>query len=307
MMDRKKGKRKVESKKKIENKEESINDIKNSISSINKNIKNDSNDIEIERIEVDKIENKEISNINKEVKEVSSELKENDEKEDDNNFKLGEIQNKQVKWAVFFMIGIILIVVLFFAIKSNFIDKFDYKGLEFQKTQLGDIRFYSARFPVVSGTGQVIGDYAVNLRNDPRKLNMPINTTTGKIEFTVDRNKYGDVYISLNPFMKICEDSGIAVLTISSFLRDSGLNVKSAVTDKAYARANNLTQRWCDNSVYDTIIIVTDGNETSITEIYPNCYELKFKECEVLQVSEKFILLILEDYAKKFIKKDFGF
>ena len=301
MMNRKKSKRKVESKKEIENKKESINDIENSI---NNSTKNDSKDIEIERIEVDKIENKEISNISK---EVNSDFKENDGKDNVDDFKLEEIQNKQVKWAVFFMIGIILIVVLFFVIKGNFIDRFDYKGLEFQKTQLGELKFYSAKFPIASGTGQVIGDYAVNLRNDPRKLDMPItlNTLTEKIEFSVDRNKYDDVYISLNPFMKICEDSGIAVLAISSFLRDSGLNVKSSVTDKAYAKANNLTQRWCDNSIHDTVIIVTDGNETSITEIYPNCYELKFKECEVLQVSEKFILLILEDYAKRFIKKGF--
>lgn len=300
-MNRKKSKRKIESKKEVENKEGRIKDIE----------KDDSKEIEIEIIEVDKVENKEIDIKNKNINhgnEKSEEEKINEEgnKELDNN--LEEIQNKQVKWAVFFMIGIILIVVLFFVIKSNFIDRFDYKGLEFQKTQLGEIRFYSARFPIVSGTGKVIGDYAVNLRNDPRKLDyITINTTTGKIEFAVDRNKYGDVYISLNPFMEICEDSGIAVLTLSTFLRDSGLNVKSAVTDKAYAKANNLTQRWCTNSGFDTVIIVTNGNETSINEIAPNCYEMSFKECEVLQVSERFILIILEDYAKSFVKKGFGF
>lgn len=299
-MKRKKSKKKVESKKKIENKEKSINDIE----------KDDNKEVEIERIEVDKIENKEINNITNDVNESKKILDNKDvsgdsELEDKN---LEYLQDKQVKWAVFFMVGVILIVVLFFVIKSNFIDRFDYKGLEFQKTQLGEIRFYSARFPIVSGTGKVIGDYAVNLRNDPRKLDyIPINTRTGKIEFALDGKKYGDVYISLNPFMEICEDSGIAVLTLSAFLRESGLNVKSAVTDKAYAKSNNLTQRWCDNSIFDTVIIVTNGNETSINEIYPNCYELKFKECEVLQVSEKFILIILEDYAKNFIKKGFGF
>ena len=239
---------------------------------------------------------------------VSEELKidnskDDNSKEDKEDKELEEIQNKQIKWAVFLMVAIVLIIVVVPFIKSNFIDKFDYKGLVFQKTQLGELIFYSAKFPVVTGTGQVIGDYAVNLRNDPRDLEyIPINVSDGKIEFTLDGNKYGDVYISLNPFMEVCEDSGIALLSLSGFLKDSSLNVKSAVTDKAYARDNNLTQRWCYNSGFDTVILITDGNKTTINEINPNCYELQFNNCEILQVSEKFMLKILEQYASRFQK-----
>ncbi|MEK6872891.1 MAG: hypothetical protein AABW90_02680 [Nanoarchaeota archaeon] len=218
-----------------------------------------------------------------------------------NDKDLEEIQNKQIKMAVFFMIGVILILVLVFFIKGNFIDKFNYKGLVFQKTQLGDIMFYSTRFPVVEVTGQVIGDYAINLRNDPRKLAfISINTTNEKIEFAIDKGKYDPVYISLNPFMKNCEDSGLALLELSGFLKDSGLEVRSSVTDKAYAEANNLIQRWCYNSAFDTVIIITSGNITTINEIAPNCYEIVFKECEILQASERFMLVVLEDYASRF-------
>ena len=227
--------------------------------------------------------------------------------EKENNIDNKEIekkQNKQIGWAVFLMVGIILIIILVPFINNNFINKFNYNGIVFQKTQLGDLIFYSSKFPVVSATGQVMGDYAINLRNDPRDLEyIPLNTSNDKIEFTLDGDKYGDVYISLNPFMKVCEDSGIALLTLSGFLKDSSLNVKSAVTDKAYADVNNLTQRWCHDSGFDTVIIVTDGNETIINEIFPHCYEMKFKDCEILQVSEKFILTILEDYTNQF-KKD---
>ena len=214
------------------------------------------------------------------------------------------IQNQQIKWAVFLMASIVLIIVLVPYIKINFIDKFEYKGLVFQKTKLGEITFYSSKFPIVQGiTGRVLGEYAVNLRNDPRKLEyIPVNTTNRKINFATDVGGYGPVYISLNPFMKTCEDTGIALLTLSGFLRDSGLKVNSAVTDIAYAKANNLTQRWCHNDRFDTVIIYTDGNETSINEINENCYEVKFNNCEVMQATEKLMLTILEEYTSQFKK-----
>ena len=234
--------------------------------------------------------------------EENGDKKENS-KEDfyNKNKEIEEIQNKQIKWAVFLMVGIILIVVLFPFIKNNFIDKFDYKGLVFQKTQLGELIFYSTRFPVVSGTGQVIGDYSINLRNDPRDLEyIPINVTEGRIAFSSDGREYSEVYISLNPFMEVCEDSGIALFTLSGFLADSGLEVKSAVTDKAYARDNNLTQRWCETGHFDTVIVVTEGDQTIINEIQDYCYEIQFKDCEILQATEKFMLIILEEYASRF-------
>lgn len=214
-------------------------------------------------------------------------------------------QNNQIKWAVFLMVGLIAIIVLVPYIKLNYLDRFEHKGLEFQKTKLGDLVFYSTEFPVVSGTGQITGSYSVNLRNDPRELeHIPVNISGDKIEFSVFKEKYGDVYISLYPFMDMCEDSGIALLTLAGFLRDSGLEISSGVTDKAYARDHNQTHKWC--TPFETVIVVadrgiyTEENETSITEIGTNCYELKFKDCEVMQVTEKFMLIILEEYAERF-------
>lgn len=223
-----------------------------------------------------------------------------DEKDNENNLKK---ENRQIMWMMTLMTLIIIIVIMVPYVYNNFINKFDYNGLEFQKTKLGDLVFYSSKFPVVSGTGQVIGDYAVNLRNDPRELDdVIVNVTDNKIQFALEGNKFGTTYISLNPFMKMCEDTVISMAALSGFLGDSGLEVKSAYTDKAYARENNGTHRWCYDSGFDTVIIVTDGNETSITEIAPNCYKISYKDCEILKASERFELLILEEYADRFKK-----
>jgi len=234
------------------------------------------------------------------------------EKKEENTNENKEIvkkQNNQIKWAVFLMLGLIVIIVLVPYIKLNYFDKFNYNGLDFQKTRLGELTFYSAKFPVVSGTGQVIGDYSVNLRKDPRDLEyIPVNISNDNIQFSIDEGKLGDVYISLYPFINMCDgDSLVAMANLAGFLRDSGLEVRSAFTDKAYARDNNQTHKWC--SPFETVFVISDddvfteGNETSITEIGLNCYELKFKDCEVLEVSEKLMLLVLGEYAERFSEK----
>ena len=235
-------------------------------------------------------------------KSDSGDNKQDSEEQAEDDKELEEIQNKQIKWAVVLMAGIILLIIVVPFVKTNFVDKFEYKGLVFQKTQLGDLIFYSSRFPVLSVTGNVIGNYAVNFRKDPRDLeDIPVNLRSDRIDFTLKNSReYGPVYISLNPRMKACEDSGIALLELSGFLRDSGLDVKSAVTDKNYAKENNLIQRWCHNSGFDTVIIITDGNETAINEIAPNCYEIVFNDCRILEGAERFMLSVLEEYARRF-------
>lgn len=210
-------------------------------------------------------------------------------------------QNKQLQWIFFLMIGIVLILLIVPYIMIHFFNTFEYGKLEFQKTKLGDLVFYSTKFPVIGLTGAVVGEYAVNFRNDPRTLDyIPVTILNNTIQFVRDGNKFSPVYITLNPYMKMCEDSVISMAGLSRFLSDSNLNVRSAYSDIEYAKNNNATFRWCDSSQFDTVIVVTDGKETSITEIDPHCYKIQFKDCEILQASEKFQLKILADYAETF-------
>ena len=212
------------------------------------------------------------------------------------------LQNSQMKWIFFLMVGLIIIIVGIPFIITNFINNFDYQGLTFQKTKLGDLTFYSTQFPVMGPTGNAVGTYEVNLRNDPRDLaKIPVTTRDNKIYFAIDRNKYGTAYISLNPFMEMCEgDTVIAMATLSGFLKDSGFAVVPAYTDKAYAAQHGALSRWCHDDGFDTVFVVTDGNETAINELGPSCYELQFKNCEVIDVSERVILSVLEEYARKY-------
>jgi len=212
-----------------------------------------------------------------------------------------EKQNIQVKWAVVLMLALIFIIVAIpFIIRE--VNKFDYIGLEFQKTQLGELIFYSTRFPVVGVQGQVIGNYAINFRSDPRKLEyIPVNIPNSTITFAKNnKGQYNEVFISLNPEMKTCVDNGIALANLAGFLQDSGLDTKSAVTDENYAKDNSLRYATCKSRSADTVITIESGNETKILKSGESCYKIVYKDCEIIPVTEKFTLTILKEYMSHF-------
>jgi len=231
-------------------------------------------------------------------------LKNIDEDKDVQQKELEGKQSKQLLWAVILMLALIIIIIAVPFINHNFINKFEYKGLEFQKTKLGDLIFYSVKFPVIAATGQVTGDYAVNFRIDPRELaKIPARIPNNRITF-IQRSigGYNPVYLTFDPDLKLCEDTSIALMNLAGFLRDSGLEISSASTDQNYSEENDLKHKDCDSSkvASDTIIKISEGNETSVTQLQKNCYEIKFKDCEILEGSERFMLVMLEEYASRF-------
>lgn len=215
-------------------------------------------------------------------------------------------QNKQIMWLVFLMTAIILIIILAPHISYNLFDKFKYNNLEYSKTKVGDIEFFSTKIPLTKtipvtgafiGKDDISGSFDLNLRNDPRKLeyisvNIPNNTVT----FRGDK-----VYITMNTEDEPCDQNVIAAVSITNFLIEfAGKNVIGAVTDINYSKELNIPYIVCENDSYSTVIYLKEGKETRIDKISPTCYELTYENCEILEVSEKFILTILEGYMSYF-------
>lgn len=211
-------------------------------------------------------------------------------------------QNSQVKWAILLMTAVIIIIFLVpFIVRE--MNKFEYIGLEFQKTKLGDIIFYSTRFPVVDIQGAVTGDYSINFRSDPREHEEYILIDVPDREIKFMKNHEGGinpVYLAIDPNMTICDDSAIAMMNLAGFLRHSDLEVRSAVTNSAYAEENNYEFVSCIRNPANTVIKVRGGNQTAIYKTMKNCYEIVFSDCEIIPVAEKFVLLMLEEYMSHF-------
>lgn len=220
---------------------------------------------------------------------------------DESKKNVSKKQNSQVKWAVILMVAVIIIVFLVPFI-ANELNKFEYIGLEFQKTKLGDIFFYSTKFPVVNIQGAIIGDYSINFRSDPRELEyIKVDIPDKTIKFMKNqRGEYNPVYLAIDPNMETCGDSVIAMANLAGFLGNSGLKVKSAVINETYAEENGFQYANCLSNPAETVIRIKSGNETIIYQVMKNCYNIEFKDCEIIPVSEKFTLTILEEYMSHF-------
>ena len=226
-------------------------------------------------------------------------------KEHKDKTSLKKKQNKQILWAVVLMCSLILIIVIVPFIKTNFISKFTYIGLEFQKTQLGDMYFYTTSIPVANNLNEIVGTFSINFRNDPRKLE---DITTKKTTTVPIFKKENIVYISTGKVERNCKEGVPAMLTLAGFLREfAQMNVSAGISDKQFAEEMGFPYITCANTKNNTVIEIIEGSETKITQTSPDCYKLEYANCDVLKVSEKFIFSILEGYMNKFEKKKTSF
>ena len=207
-------------------------------------------------------------------------------------------QSKQILWVIIIMAALLLIVLGTPYVIKNYFNKFVYIKLDFEKTQLGDVRFYSTRIPIANPNGDITGTFSMNFRNDPRELEyIDYEVPNNKVKFKKEKV----IYISLNPDMKTCEDNSIALIAFSSFLQGLGqLNVSSATTYYDFSRDNNLSYKTCENSPDNTVILLDSGEKTEIKRISDRCYSITYNNCEILHATEKFMLIILEDYMTYF-------
>ena len=81
-------------------------------------------------------------------------------------------------------------------------------------------------------------------------------------------------------------------------MRSIGFEVKSAGATKEIASKYNMTLADCKTHLQNTVLILTPSNETKIEQSpgNENCYILRFKDCEVLQVMERFEIATLAQF-----------
>lgn len=196
-----------------------------------------------------------------------------------------EKQNKQVR---VFLVGMAVIIILVFIVTwmSQEAKRFEYAGLEFEKTHYGEIPFYKAKMTISSITGNIIANYNLYLRNDPRKLKgIPIDgiiRLTPKVVLAIDEN------------LK-CGDSTMAGTVLGQFFGAMGVSPTRGEIDLIKAEEMNVTYANCNLTTRDSIIIVVPGNKTEIVQENVDCYKIKVKECEILKAIERFILGIIEN------------
>ena len=185
-----------------------------------------------------------------------------------------EKQNKTLK-NIFIGLGVFVVVIVVVALLISSVRYFDYEGLRFNVVKEGEIVFYNAVFPIYDGvTGKNIVDYNVYMRNDPRKLEDVVfdgevvlrkNTV---LNSTADFNCDGDGMIAVGNLVQVFERFGTNVV------KDPNVG--------------------CDAQGGGHVFIqIREGDETSIEQFAPTCYNFYVSDCEILEVTEKFIVDLL--------------
>lgn len=195
-------------------------------------------------------------------------------------------QNRQLK--MIFLVMIFAIFAIFFTyylIEST--KTFEYIGLDFEKTKVGDIIFYHTKIPIKTITGDVIANYNLYLRNDPRNLkDIPIE---GSVRFFNDRA----TYVSVNPNVGRCEDANLALVNLGNFMAGAGIEATGATTDSEVAKEKNMSWIDCRNDT-DNVIVVQESTGNRIHKQTDGCFLVEFKNCtDMLKVTERFMLGIL--------------
>ena len=182
-----------------------------------------------------------------------------------------------------FAILAILFVVLYYLFQS--FGKIEYQDMTFTRERLGEILVYRYSYFTQNSQGKFI-ENTLYVRNDPRTNNVPIS---GKIEYPFGRQ----VFISINSTgLNLCEDSGIALATLTLFLGSNEIKPRVGTPDKEEALARNQSHITCDKYVDNMVISIREsqGNETKIYREGNYCYRIDVASCEIQKAVEKFVV-----------------
>ena len=168
-------------------------------------------------------------------------------------------------------LGILIFVFILVFLIINSIKHFEYNGISFNVIKEGEVIFYHTSFPRYSPiTGKHIENYNIYLRNDPRKLE--------NILFEGEINLRERLVINSTESFSCDGHGGIAGYNFQQILGAVGIKV---------IKDPNAT---CDSQGRYMFVKIQPGNITSIEQFGPACYNLNVNNCEILKVTEKFII-----------------
>jgi len=171
-------------------------------------------------------------------------------------------------------IGIFVILLLLGVLFIYSVRNINYEGVKFEIVKEGELILYQTSLPVIY-QGNIV-PYNIYFRNDPRKLK--------DVEFNDELVLFEDIVINSTEDFK-CE--GMGVIAIANFVKVNELLGMKVIKD------GNAS---CDENGMYSFIQLQPGNVTNIKKVGPSCYNLNVNDCEILEVTERFMLEELIKY-----------
>jgi hypothetical protein len=183
---------------------------------------------------------------------------------------------------VLIVLGIIFLALIAFLIASRIYSNPKYEGAPFSVVREGGRLFYNFKFPMQNDKEEITAYYNLYLRNDPRKIG-------NIIPFEGDFLLKEKTFVNLNEEF-ICEGRGsIAIANLVDLIELFG--------SKAFVIKD--PDAVCSQEGEFSFINIYEGDRNKVVQIGPSCYELYVNNCEILEVTERFMLEGIVKYFKE--------
>jgi hypothetical protein len=203
--------------------------------------------------------------------------------------KITSKENDQLAW-LFLIIILVFSAFLGFYFYNEGSNVFEFAGADWIIEEYANFTAYHGRFLALDGSNY---HYNIWLRNDPRKNNVPT-------EGIFNTFKYNAI-VSFDKTIGECRgELTRAVLDLGQFL-NGGVgtkNLETATTDLEVSQLNNVSHVDCSLNIYDTIIILEEGEASVIKDSQnPFCYTIKVQDCGDILGIEKFMIKTIDDFG----------
>lgn len=200
--------------------------------------------------------------------------------------------NKDLVWIIAGMIGLIVLFLAFYFIFQSS-NKFKFEGLTFTKERYsGNIFVYHYYYSF--DDNNAVNYFNLYLRLDPRKQKVIVDKNA-----LIGYEKLKHIYINVNSSgLGKCEDSSMALGSLSSFFAGNHLTAWGTTQDQAEANRTNIRFNiTCENTPERVVINVHEGNETRIDIAKKGrlCYDISVANCQILAAIERFMIESLVD------------
>jgi len=166
-------------------------------------------------------------------------------------------------------IGILALIFLSIVLIVNSTKHFEYKGVGYDITAEGtNLIFYKTSIPVAY-QGHIV-PYNFYIRNDPRRL--------------TDVDFQGEILLLNNMVVNMTENfdcQGEGMIAIANLLNLYNVIGVNAIQD---------SEASCDIEGNYSYLEIRPGEKSKIIQTGPSCYELIINNCEILKVTEKFMV-----------------
>jgi hypothetical protein len=212
---------------------------------------------------------------------------------------------KKIAGALIILIVLLALILVFFVFDLQFTkiwhkiqgegQNFTYNNMTFTKTFFGNLLLYQTDLAIYRPVQDNTIYWQLKLRNDPRVLdkNIAVNLTDKLTR---------KIYISFAREPLECEGIMLTAYRLGEFTDALGAYTEAAFSNEELAKENNNSYpvKNCDDAKGDwSVILLKQSNaNTSYIHQQNSCFVLEIANCEHIEVSERFLLALIDTMKK---------